>query len=198
LDGVARNWQATQVPEVRSTFVRVAATAFNFLSTQVISQRNREFTMQLQHLVQRWEATPGSRREIEGQIAGRISTRQALIRHLAEHKVPTLMELWAANCCPPAAPGTPSLDGRPTIHHVLLPIAVSARHASCWLFVVGAGCCVSHDAAHCSWWEALVKASTLATFAAMPTTSKPQNLAPITPSTCPSLSAAIPASQPGS
>jgi hypothetical protein len=123
LDGVARNWQATQVPEVRSTFVRVAATAFNFLSTQVISQRNREFTMQLQHLVQRWEATPGSRREIEGQIAGRISTRQALIRHLAEHKVPTLMELWAANCCPPAAPGTPSLDGRPTIHHVLLPIA---------------------------------------------------------------------------
>lgn len=36
----------------------------------------------------------------------------------------TLMELWAANCCPAAAPGTPSLDGRPAIHHVLLPIAV--------------------------------------------------------------------------
>jgi hypothetical protein len=37
----------------------VAATAFNFLSTQVISQRNREFTMQLQHLVQvRWLPLP--------------------------------------------------------------------------------------------------------------------------------------------
>ena len=61
-----------------------------------------------------------------------IPLQQLLMRSMARNRPAALLEVWAGVTCPPAPPGTPSIDGRPPLHPMLLPIAVSEGGAAAW------------------------------------------------------------------
>ena len=81
------------------------------------------------------------------------SPQQSLMRHLAHNRPKALLEVWAGVTCPPAPPGTPSIDGRPPLPPLLLPIAVSGlipfHLSSVWeraVWLAGAPCWAEYPA----------------------------------------------------